>query len=225
VQRFASIPRPTQPLLTAPVCPSFRTTFGQRRDRVVSADRLSPISAQASCSTLTIRVLSGRSEAGRLLDALDAAGRARDTVLVFLSDNGMSVPFAKATLYRDVRTSRVWGPSDSRRESPISEGPRALGPYRLRPMTTGDDGSALLLAGLVGNTLATGLDRGSSCSRRLREKRTYRTEQFERMWSSRPYRDRTCDPLIESPGSRFLADATGRLLPVESHIGRVAGDQ
>jgi hypothetical protein len=35
---------------------------------------------------------------------LDAAGHADDTVVLFLSDNGMSVPFAKATLYRDVRT-------------------------------------------------------------------------------------------------------------------------
>jgi hypothetical protein len=36
------------------------------------------------------------------------------------------VPFANATVYRDVRTSRVWGPSDFPRESPISEGPRTL---------------------------------------------------------------------------------------------------
>ena len=63
---------------------------------------------------------------GAVLAALDAAGHADDTVVLFLSDNGMSVPFAKATLYRDVRTSRVWGPSDFPRESPTSEGPRAF---------------------------------------------------------------------------------------------------
>ena len=73
---------------------------------------------------------------GAVLDALDPTGHGADTVVVFLSDNGMSVPFAKATVYRDVRTSRVWGPSDSPRESPISEGPRALGPYP--PPTDGD---------------------------------------------------------------------------------------
>ena len=63
---------------------------------------------------------------GAVLAALGAAGHADDTVVLFLSDNGMSVPFAKATLYRDVRTSRVWGPSDFPRESPTSEGPRAF---------------------------------------------------------------------------------------------------
>ena len=40
------------------------------------------------------------------LDALEAAGHAGDTVIVFLSDNGMSVPFAKATVYRD----GTWSP-------------------------------------------------------------------------------------------------------------------
>src|SRR5262249_13708286 len=38
---------------------------------------------------------------GGVLDALDASGHVTDTVVVFLSDNGMSVPFAKATVYRD----------------------------------------------------------------------------------------------------------------------------
>ncbi len=37
---------------------------------------------------------------GATLDALTAAGRDDDTVVVFLSDNGPSLPFAKATLYR-----------------------------------------------------------------------------------------------------------------------------
>ncbi len=43
---------------------------------------------------------------GAVLDALDAAGHVGDTVVVFLSDNGMSVPFAKATVYRD----GTWSP-------------------------------------------------------------------------------------------------------------------
>jgi N-sulfoglucosamine sulfohydrolase len=43
---------------------------------------------------------------GAVLAALDAAGHTDDTVVVFLSDNGMSVPFAKATLYRD----GTWSP-------------------------------------------------------------------------------------------------------------------
>jgi N-sulfoglucosamine sulfohydrolase len=43
---------------------------------------------------------------GAVLAALDAAGHADDTVVLFLSDNGMSVPFAKATLYRD----GTWSP-------------------------------------------------------------------------------------------------------------------
>jgi N-sulfoglucosamine sulfohydrolase len=37
---------------------------------------------------------------GATLDALAASGRDRDTVVVFLSDNGASFPFAKATVYR-----------------------------------------------------------------------------------------------------------------------------
>jgi N-sulfoglucosamine sulfohydrolase len=52
---------------------------------------------------------------GAVLDALDATRHAADTVVVFLSDNGMSVPFAKATVYRDVRTSRRLGPLGFRR--------------------------------------------------------------------------------------------------------------
>jgi N-sulfoglucosamine sulfohydrolase len=37
---------------------------------------------------------------GEALDALAAAGRDADTVVVFLSDNGASFPFAKASVYR-----------------------------------------------------------------------------------------------------------------------------
>ena len=37
--------------------------------------------------------------AGAVLDALDATGHADDTVVVFLSDNGMAFPFAKANCY------------------------------------------------------------------------------------------------------------------------------
>ncbi len=36
---------------------------------------------------------------GRLLDVLERRGAARDTLVVFTSDNGMSFPFAKTTLY------------------------------------------------------------------------------------------------------------------------------
>ena len=43
---------------------------------------------------------------GEVLDALGAAGHARDTVLLFLSDNGMSFPFAKATVFRN----GTWSP-------------------------------------------------------------------------------------------------------------------
>ena len=35
----------------------------------------------------------------RLLDLLEASGRAQDTLVVFTADNGMPFPFAKATLY------------------------------------------------------------------------------------------------------------------------------
>jgi N-sulfoglucosamine sulfohydrolase len=37
---------------------------------------------------------------GEVLDALAAAGHDRDTIVVFLSDNGASFPFAKASVYR-----------------------------------------------------------------------------------------------------------------------------
>jgi N-sulfoglucosamine sulfohydrolase len=43
---------------------------------------------------------------GALLAALRAAGRDHDTILVFLSDHGMSFPFAKATVYRN----GTWSP-------------------------------------------------------------------------------------------------------------------
>lgn len=42
-----------------------------------------------------------------VLDALAAGGHAGDTVVAFLSDNGMSFPFAKATVYR----SGTWTPT------------------------------------------------------------------------------------------------------------------
>ena len=42
-----------------------------------------------------------------VLDALAASGHADDTVVVFLSDNGMSFPFAKATVYQ----SGTWTPT------------------------------------------------------------------------------------------------------------------
>ena len=43
---------------------------------------------------------------GELIGALKAAGRMEDTVVVFLSDHGISMPFAKATLYRN----GTWSP-------------------------------------------------------------------------------------------------------------------
>jgi N-sulfoglucosamine sulfohydrolase len=43
---------------------------------------------------------------GELLVALRAAGRLDDTVIVFFSDHGMAMPFAKATLYRNA----TWTP-------------------------------------------------------------------------------------------------------------------
>lgn len=43
---------------------------------------------------------------GELMAALKAAGREGDTVVVFLSDHGMSFPFSKATVYRN----GTWSP-------------------------------------------------------------------------------------------------------------------
>jgi len=43
---------------------------------------------------------------GMVLDALRDTGRADDTVVLFLSDHGMSFPFAKATVYRN----GTWSP-------------------------------------------------------------------------------------------------------------------
>jgi N-sulfoglucosamine sulfohydrolase len=43
---------------------------------------------------------------GELMTALTAAGRADDTLVVFLSDHGMSFPFSKATVYRN----GTWSP-------------------------------------------------------------------------------------------------------------------
>jgi N-sulfoglucosamine sulfohydrolase len=42
-----------------------------------------------------------------LIEALRAAGRFEDTVIVFVSDHGMSMPFAKATLYRHATLTPV----------------------------------------------------------------------------------------------------------------------
>ena len=43
---------------------------------------------------------------GQLIDALEAAGHLDDTIIVLVSDHGMSVPFSKATLYRNA----TWAP-------------------------------------------------------------------------------------------------------------------
>ena len=43
----------------------------------------------------------GDAALGRILDALDEAGYADDTLVLFLSDNGMSFPFAKTNCYQD----------------------------------------------------------------------------------------------------------------------------
>lgn len=44
---------------------------------------------------------------GELMKALRASGREADTVIVFLSDHGMSFPFSKATVYRN----GTWSPA------------------------------------------------------------------------------------------------------------------
>ena len=72
-----------------------------------------------------------------MLDALDATGHAGDTVVGFLSVNGMSVHVREgSTVYRHVRTPRQLGPLRFRTTSRVSEGPRALSVY-LAP-TDGD---------------------------------------------------------------------------------------
>jgi N-sulfoglucosamine sulfohydrolase len=43
---------------------------------------------------------------GQVIEALKAAGHADDTLIVFLSDHGMSFPFSKATVYRN----GTWSP-------------------------------------------------------------------------------------------------------------------
>ena len=43
----------------------------------------------------------GDAALGRILDALEEAGAAEDTLVLFLSDNGMSFPFAKTNCYQD----------------------------------------------------------------------------------------------------------------------------
>ena len=43
---------------------------------------------------------------GKILEALKAAGHAGDTLVVFLSDHGMSFPFSKASVYRNGTTGR-----------------------------------------------------------------------------------------------------------------------
>ena len=43
---------------------------------------------------------------GKVMGALEAAGHADDTLIVVLSDHGMSFPFSKATVYRE----RHWSP-------------------------------------------------------------------------------------------------------------------
>lgn len=44
---------------------------------------------------------------GQVMAALEAAGRANDTLIVFLADHGMSFPFSKATVYRNGTKSPV----------------------------------------------------------------------------------------------------------------------
>ena len=45
---------------------------------------------------------------GKILEALKAAGHANDTLVVFLSDHGMSFPFSKASVYRNGTWSPVY---------------------------------------------------------------------------------------------------------------------
>src|SRR5262249_33056411 len=78
--------------------------------------------------------------------------------------------------------------------------PRGLGhlaSISLPPMATGDDRFAPLVAGLVGNSLATRPARRPSCARRLPDERSDRSDRLDRFWRPVPRRDRTCDPLIE----------------------------
>lgn len=58
---------------------------------------LPPVRAELAAYLASVRRLDDG--LGAVLAALAAAGHADDTVVVFLSDNGMSFPFAKATVY------------------------------------------------------------------------------------------------------------------------------
>ncbi len=55
---------------------------------------------------------------GKILEALKAAGHADDTLVVFLSDHGMSFPFSKASIYRN----GTWSPVLFRRPGGVEPG-------------------------------------------------------------------------------------------------------
>src|SRR5262245_22405567 len=65
-------------------------------------------------------------------------------------------------------------------------------------MATAHDRFAPVLAGLLGNSLATGSDRRPKAApQRLRVDRSYQTEGFDRIWRPGPSGDRTSDPLLK----------------------------
>lgn len=94
----------------------------------------------------------------QILDVLAMAGHADDTVVVFLSDNGISMPFAKATVYRNGTWSPIlirWpqmGPSQTRQEfvSSVDLVPTVLQLLDVKPPREQDGRSLLpLLRGSV----------------------------------------------------------------------------
>lgn len=88
---------------------------------------------------------------GKMMAALKAAGRESDTVVVFLSDHGMSFPFSKASVYRNGTWSPVllrWpgmGPMQRREEfvSSVDILPTLLELLKLPPLA-GVDGRSWL---------------------------------------------------------------------------------
>ena len=154
----------------------------------------------------------GDQSVGQILQAIDDAGLREDTLVVFLSDHGIAVPYGKTNCYmHSTRTplvirwpahTRAGRRVTDRMVSSIDLAPTILAACGLAPLQNADGESFLPL--LVGDNEGTDLSRGEDGSRGWGRQRIYTSMNYP--FNRRPYPMRS---VIEAHGLGYIWNAWG----------------